>query len=124
MDQVRAGGPVHTVTMNTFDDERERAFERKFALDQELAIKVAARRNALLGRWAAQRMGFSISRTDAYVKDLVESQVARDDTQSLLTRVMSDLVANGVPVARDELDARIARFTGHARADIVRGLLR
>lgn len=110
--------------MNTFDDDRERAFERKFALDRELAFKVAARRNALLARWAAVRMGFSGSRADTYVKDLVESQVGHDDTHSIATRVMNDLVANGVPVARDELDVRIARFTGRARADIVRGSLR
>ena len=110
--------------MNTFDDERERAFERKFALDQELAFKVTARRNALLARWAAARMGFSGGRADAYVKDLVESHVAHDDIQSITTRVMNDFVANGVPVARGELDARIARFTGRARADIVRSTLR
>lgn len=110
--------------MNTFDDERERAFERKFALDQELAFKVAARRNALFARWAATRMGFSAGRTDAYVKDLAESQAAHGNAQSVVTRVMGDLVANGVPMARDELDAKIARFTVLARAGIVRNSLR
>ncbi|MDE1931151.1 MAG: DUF1476 domain-containing protein [Alphaproteobacteria bacterium] len=124
MDQVQSGGLLHTVNMNTFNDERERAFERKFALDQELAFKVTARRNALLARWAAARIGFSGSRAAAYVKDLVESQVAHDDSRSVTTRVMKDLAANGVPVTRDELDARIARFTGRARADIVRNSLR
>ena len=109
--------------MNTFD-EREHALEQKFALDRELAFKVAARRNALVARWAATRMGFTGDRAAAYVKDLVESQVAHDDAQSVAIRVMSDFVANGVPVTRDELDARIARFTGRARADVVRGSLR
>lgn len=110
--------------MNTFDDERERAFERKFALDRELAFKVTARRNALLARWAAARMGLSGSRADAYVKELVESQAVHGDAQSIVIRVMGDLVAGGVPVARNELDARVARFTGRARADIVRSSLR
>ncbi len=109
--------------MNTFD-ERERGFERKFALDQEVAFKVVARRNALLARWAAARMGFSGSRMDAYVKTLVESQIAHDGAESIATRVMSDLVANGVPISRGEIDARIARFTGRARAEIVRSSLR
>lgn len=110
--------------MNTFDDERERAFERKFVLDRELTFKVAARRNAMLARWAAAHMGFSGNRADAYVNDLVKSQVAHGDAQSLATRVMGDLVANGFPVSRDEIDARIVRFTAHARAEAVRGALR
>lgn len=124
VDQVQRGGPLHTVGMNTFDDERERAFERKFALDRELAFKVAARRNALLARWAASRMGLSGSRADAYVKELVESQATHGDAESVVIRVMGDLAAGGVPVARDVLDARVARFTGRARADIVRNSLR
>lgn len=56
--------------MMTFDDERERAFERKFAFDQELAFKVAAQRNALLGRWVAQRMRLDTGVADAYVAGL------------------------------------------------------
>lgn len=109
--------------MPTFDDERERAFERKFALDQELAFKVAARRNALLGRWAAARMGLHGIKADAYVKELVEGETMHGEAQSVANRVMGDLLARGVPISRSQLDALVARFTARARAKIVRGAL-
>ena len=110
--------------MTTFDDERERAFERKFALDQELAFKVAARRNALLGRSAASRMGLHDTAAAAYVAALVESEGVHADPQGIVKRVMADLLARGMPVPRGELDALLARMTARARAEIVRGALR
>lgn len=110
--------------MTTFDDERERAFERKFALDQELAFKVAARRNALLGRWAAGRMGLESAAAEAYVAALVVDEVVHSDPQTVVKRVMSDLLAQGTPVTRGEIDAVLTRLTARARAEIVRGALR
>lgn len=110
--------------MITFDDERERAFERKFANDQELAFKVAARRNAMLARWAVVRMGLHGGRADAYVKNLIEDEVVHNDPKAVAVRVMADLLGRGVPVARRELDALIARFTARARAEVVRGAFR
>lgn len=110
--------------MMTFDDERERGFERKFALDQELAFKVAARRNALLGGWAAAQMGLHGPAAEAYIKALVEDEVVHSDPRSVATRIMGDLVARGALVTRPELDALVARFTTRARAEIVRGVLR
>ncbi|MDE2230376.1 MAG: DUF1476 domain-containing protein [Alphaproteobacteria bacterium] len=110
--------------MTTFDDEREQTFERKFALDRELAFKVAARRNALLAHWAAARMALHGAAAGDYVKGLVEKGVVHPDPQSVAARVMGDLLARGVPTSRQELDARIARFTTRARAEIVRGALR
>ncbi len=107
----------------TFDDERERAFERKFAIDRELAFKVASRRNAMLGRWAARRMGLHGAKADAYVKDLIEVGGVHDGPESVATRVMGDLFLRGVPIARRDFDALVARFTTRARAEIVRGAL-
>ena len=58
--------------MTTFDD-RERAFESMYARDQELQFKVTARRNRLLGAWAAELMGLSDVEADAYAKDVVRA---------------------------------------------------
>ena len=110
--------------MMTFDDERERAFERKFALDNELAFKVAARRNALLGRWAVGRMELSGDKAEAYVAALVVDDIVHTNPRAVAQRVMADLLARGAPVSREELDALIVRFTARARAEIVRGALR
>ena len=108
----------------TFDDEREQARERKFANDQELALKVAVRRNAMLARWAVARMGLHGGRADAYVKNLIEGDIVNIDPQAVALRVMADLLGQGVPVDREELDALIARFTARARAEVVRGAFR
>jgi hypothetical protein len=110
--------------MMTFDDDRERAFERKFAIDQELAFKVAARRNALLGRWAAARIGLDGAAAEAYVAALVENDVVHTDPQAVAKRVLADLLARGTPISREELDALVARLTTRARTQIVRGALR
>lgn len=110
--------------MMTFDDERERAFERKFALDQGLAFKVAARRNALLSHWAAVRMKLGAAVADVYVAGLVVDEAVHGDPQSVASRVMADLLAHGTPVSRRELNAVLARLTTRARAEIVRGALR
>jgi hypothetical protein len=117
-------GTTEHYRMMTFDDGRERAFERKFALDQELAFKVAARRNALLGRWAAAHMRLQGPAAEAYIKALVEEEVVHTDPQSVAARIMGDLLARGALVTRPELDALIARFTTRARAEVVRGVLR
>jgi len=108
--------------MNSFD-ERERAFEAKLAADQELAFKVAARRNALLGWWAARRMNLTVMAAEDYVKTLVAEGVVHADPAAVSARVIQDLLARGVPARREELEAQIQQFTAKARAEIVRGEL-
>ncbi len=108
--------------MTTFD-ERERAFERKLAADQELAFKVSARRNSLLGWWAARHMGMTVKTAEDYVKTLVTEEAVQTEPGAIAARVMRDLLARGVPVSREDIEARIQQFTTKARAEIVRGEL-
>ena len=65
--------------MTTFDD-RERSFEKKFAMDQELKFKAEARRNRLLGQWAAAKLGLSGSEVDDYVKAVRKADLAEKAT--------------------------------------------
>ena len=58
--------------MTTFDD-RERAFEAKYARDEDMAFRIIARRNRLLGEWAARLMGLSEAETDAYAKEVIRA---------------------------------------------------
>ena len=62
--------------MTTFD-KREEGFEKKFALDEELLFKAGARRNKLLGLWAAEKLGISGAEADAYAKTVVMADFAR-----------------------------------------------
>lgn len=99
-------------------DEREQGFERQFGHDQELAFKARARRNKLLGLWAAERLGLSGAAAETYAHGLVE--ISPDDT--VVAKVASDfnekavgLDAVRVRVEFDRLGAQARRQLGGAR---------
>ena len=81
--------------MTTFDD-RERAFENMFAHDQEMQFKVIARRNRLLGVWAAKLMGLTDVETDAYAKDVVRADFENAGDEAVVRKVLGDLTSAGV----------------------------
>ena len=75
-------------------DEREKDFEARYKHDQELQFKVKARRNRLLGQWAAQRMGLSGAAADAYAKEVVDAEFHGGD-KHVVEKVCADLAATG-----------------------------
>ncbi|MFA9200930.1 MAG: DUF1476 domain-containing protein [Cypionkella sp.] len=91
--------------MTQFDD-RERGEERKFAMDEETAFRVAARRNRLLGHWAAERMGLTPEETDAYAKAVVQADFEEAGDEDVIRKVLGDLTAAGCEV--DEAQVRAA----------------
>lgn len=84
--------------MNQFDD-REQAFERKFAHDEQMKFKATARRNKLLGLWAAELMGLSKEDADVYAKSVVKADFEEAGEEDVFRRVKSDLEAKGVEVS-------------------------
>jgi hypothetical protein len=99
--------------MTTFDD-REEAFERKFVHDADLRFKATARRNKLLGLWAAERLGKSGAEADAYAKSVVLSDFEEAGDADVLRKVYGDLEAAGVADAseadvRSRMDALMAQ---------------
>ena len=89
--------------MTQFDD-RERAFESKFAHDEELKFRVIARRNRLLGEWAARKMGLSEAETESYAKDVVRADFEEAGDGDVIRKVLGDLTAAGVET--DEVEIR------------------
>ena len=81
--------------MTTFDD-RERAFEAKYAHDQEMQFKIIARRDKLLALWAARRMGLTEAETDAYVKEVVRSDFEEAGDENVVRKILGDLTSAGV----------------------------
>lgn len=81
--------------MTTFDD-RERAFETKFARDEEMQFRITARRNRLLGEWAAQKMGLTEVEAEAYAKDVVRADFEEAGDEDVIRKVLGDLTAAGV----------------------------
>ena len=81
--------------MTTFD-KREEGFEKKFAVDQELKFKANARRNRLLGLWAASKLGLSGLEADAYAKEVVVADFEEAGEDDVFRKIRKDLDAKGV----------------------------
>lgn len=89
--------------MTNFND-RERAEEAKFAMDSDTAFRVAARRNRLLGEWAANKMGLTPEESEAYRKAVIQADFEEAGDEDVIRKVLGDLVAAGVDV--DEATVR------------------
>jgi hypothetical protein len=83
--------------MTTFDD-REKAFEAKYARDEDMAFRVTARRNRLLGHWAAAKMGLTPEETDAYAKAVIQAEFEEAGDEDVVRKLLGDLLAAGVEV--------------------------
>ncbi len=83
--------------------EREEGFERKFAFDEELKFKAMARRNKLLGLWAAEKLGRTGADADAYAKEVVVADFAEAGDDDVLRKVKADLDAGGVSQSDGEI---------------------
>ena len=90
--------------MSTFD-KRQEGFERKFALEGELQFKAEARRNKLLGLWAAELMGISGDEADAYAKEVIKSDFEEAGDEDVFRKVRGDFDAKGV----DQSDHQLRR---------------
>src|SRR5438477_326100 len=88
--------------MTTFD-KREEGFEKKFAHDAELQFKANARRNKLLGLWAAQKLGISGAEADAYAKAVVVANLDEAGDSGVLKKIRNDFDAKGVALTDQEL---------------------
>ena len=93
--------------MTSFD-ERERAFEKKFALDQELKFRAEARRNRLLAQWAAQRLGLTGAEVDEYIKAVRKADLVEKGDEDVFRKVKQDLDDKGVPISEVELRKTMA----------------
>jgi hypothetical protein len=91
--------------MTTFD-ERERAFETKFARDQEMSFRIIARRNRLLGIWAAELMKLTPEEADAYAKAVVQAEFEESGDEDVVRKLYGDLVSAQVEI--DETAIRTA----------------
>lgn len=104
--------------MTTFDN-REKAFENKFAHDQEMQFKAEARRNKLLGLWAAARMGLSGADADAYAKEVIISDFEEAGSEDVYRKVMSDLEERGASVPEKELRTKMAELLAEAKGQLM-----
>ena len=100
--------------MTNFQD-REKGFERKFAHDEELKFRATARRNKLLGLWAAEKMGLAGDEAQAYAREVVKADLAEPGEEDVFRKVRADFDAKGV----DQSDHQIRRMMGDLMAEAV-----
>lgn len=106
--------------MTTFDN-RERGFENKFALDQEQEFKAGARRNRMLGQWAAGLMGLEGAHVDEYAKAVVKSDFELPGDEDVLRKVFEDLKGSGVTITEGEVRMKMDELLAQAREQVKNG---
>jgi hypothetical protein len=104
--------------MTTFD-KREEGFEKKFAIDAEQKFKAEARRNKLLGLWAAEKLGLSGEAASDYARTVVAADYEGD--RDVAGKVMRDLAAKGVDLPEAELRAKMDQLMAQAIAQVKAG---
>jgi len=104
--------------MTTFD-ERENAFEKMYAHDAEMQFKADARRDKLLGLWAAEKMGLADDAAQAYAKSVVIEDLKEPGDEDVFRKVSADLAEKDAGVTDDELRRRMVDFMTEAKTQIV-----
>lgn len=106
--------------MTTFD-KREEGFENQFAHDEELRFKAEARRNGLLGHWAAAHLGLTGTAADDYARDVVDAALTSAGSRAVLKKVAADLTAKGVAVSEAAIQDKMAELLKVATAQLRAG---
>jgi hypothetical protein len=107
--------------MTTFDD-REKAFENKFAHDQEMAFRITARRNRLIGQWAAAKMGLTPEEADAYSKAVVQAEFEEAGDEDVIRKLLGDLTSAGVEVSEAEIRGELDLKQIDARRQLIEAM--
>ncbi len=104
--------------MNTLDG-REKGFEKKFASDQEQEFLATARRNRMLGEWAAGLMG--LENVEDYANAVVKSELIQPDDEDVLRKVFKDLSGSGLDIREGNVRAKMDEFLAIARGQLQAG---
>jgi hypothetical protein len=106
--------------MSTFD-KREEGFEKKFAMDADQKFKAEARRNRLLGMWAAEKLGLSGDAVAAYAKEVVASDFEESGDGDVVRKVLGDFTAKGVAMTEPELRVKMDELMATAVMQVKAG---
>lgn len=106
--------------MTTFDD-REDKFEKKFAHDAELRFKAEARRNKLIGRWAAELLGKTGADAEAYVKEVIKADFEESGDDDVFRKLRKDFDAAGVNQSDHQIRRRMDECLEEAVKQVQKG---
>lgn len=104
--------------MSTFE-QRERDFENKYKHDEQMRFKVQARRNRLLGEWAARLLGLGDEEIGGYAREVVQADFERPGDEDVLQKVYADLKAAGVDVNEHRVRHRMDELLEEAKKQVM-----
>ena len=104
--------------MTQFDD-RERAFETKYARDEEMQFRIIARRNRLLGEWAARLMGLNAAEAESYAKDVIRADFEEAGEEDVVRKLLGDLTSAGVECDETKIREALGHKQVEARRQII-----
>jgi hypothetical protein len=105
------------IAMTTFD-EREKSFEKKFALDEDLKFRAESRRNKAVAEWAAAKLGITGEALANYIKDVRKADLASAGDEDVVSKIKSDFVAKGVKVEDAEIRSVMTTALANAVAEL------
>ena len=100
-------------------DERQKAFEAKYHLDEELAFKAGVRRAKLLGLWVAEKLGLTGGEAAIYARQIVEAEMADSGHATMLNKIRHDLNAKHIVLSDEALGFEMERFLAMARTQVM-----
>ena len=106
--------------MTTFD-KRKDGFEKQFAHDEELKFKASARRNKLLGQWAAEKLGLTGAEVDAYAKEVIAADFEEAGDEDVFRKLRKDFDAKGVKESDHQIRRTMQELMEKAVAQIKAG---
>ena len=102
--------------MNKFD-EREKSFEKKFAKDQELQFKVAARSNKYLGEWISSKLGKTEEEKQNYIQEIIKADMEEAGTEDVFRKVKKDFASNSITIEDSEIRDQMEKALSRAKED-------
>ena len=99
-------------------DDREKAFENKFSMDQASLFKIEARASKLIGLWAAEKMGLPADVAENYAKEVITANLDEPGYDDVKRKIMADFAQRGVTVTVSEIDIAIEKCVTEATKQI------
>ena len=98
-------------------DERKKSFEKKFAHDEELKFKVAAKRNKYLGQWVSQKLGYDADKEKEYIQSVIKADFQEAGDEDVFRKIKTDL--KGHNISDEDIRKKMKELDEKAKSDFI-----
>ena len=104
--------------MNKFD-EKEKSFEKKFAMDEELQFKLAARSNKYLGEWVSSELGKNEEEKKNYIEDIIRADMEEAGSEDVFRKIKKDFQTASISIEDSEIRDQMEKALSRAKEDFI-----